>query len=389
MKGKTLLIMGGGTGGHVFPGLCVADAWKKAGGKVVWFGTMAGLDVTLVPKASIPFYQISVTGIRGKGLSAYIKAPFQIFSAIVQSYRLIKELKPDVVLSMGGYVAGPGGIASWLLRKPLVIHEQNAIAGKTNRILSIFAKKVFTGFPHAFAPSKKVEWVGNPVREDLLHCPAPATREFHYPKTRILIIGGSQGADKINRTIPEFLSLFSSEARPLVTHQCGQKLIEKTQSYYETFHLHPIHNANASTVIPAKAGIQGPMDSSLRGNDETRENHLVPFIDDMKSAFLNADLLICRAGALTVAEISTVGVPSILIPFRFAVDDHQTANAQFLVKENAAILISEETLSATMLYEIFQSLSAEKLQTMAIKAYGAQKRDATNTVVRICQELSL
>ena len=288
---KTLLVMAGGTGGHVFPGIAVAQWWKEQGGDVAWLGTEHGLDTKLVPPTGIPFYPIAIKGLRGKGLKSYMTAPWKIFRAVTQAMSVIRKINPDVVLSMGGYVAGPGGVAAKLLRKPLVVHEQNAIPGATNTILAKFASKVLEAFPESFPKKTNALWVGNPVRKDILSIASPEIRvSKQHEKLKLLIIGGSQGAQKINSVIPKMLAIMDEKHRPSVWHQAGAKHFDDVVSFYK---------------------------------NENVDGKIVPFIDNMSEAFSWADLVICRSGALTVSEIAAVGIGSILIPFAQAVDDHR------------------------------------------------------------------
>ena len=354
MHHKKILIMAGGTGGHVFPGLAVAELWRTQGYDVAWLGTLHGLDAKLVPAAHLSFYQIKITGLRGKGLVGYLQAPWKILRATIQSIKLIRKLQPDVVLSMGGYVAGPGGVAAWLLRKPLIVHEQNAIPGTTNKLLAYFAKQVLTAFPIAFKNHKKMQWVGNPIRASLSALPDSATRlAGRTGALKILVLGGSQGAQKINQIIPTVLATLPLEQRPEIWHQTGARHLETTQQYY-------VQNNVTANVAP--------------------------FIDDMTAAYSWADLVICRSGALTVSELAGAGVASILIPFPFAVDDHQTANAQVLVNVNAAIMIQERDLKLEKLLTLIQDFTQhrEKLITMATQARTLAKPEATQQVVDIC-----
>ena len=380
MQHKKILIMAGGTGGHVFPGLAVAELWRAQGYQVTWFGTLHGLDAKLVPAAHLSFYQIKITGLRGKGLLGYLQAPWKILRATAQSIKLIRQLKPDVVLSMGGYVAGPGGIAAWLLRKPLIVHEQNAIPGTTNKLLSYFAKQILTAFPIAFKNHKKMRWVGNPIRASISELPIPATRlAGRTGALKILVLGGSQGAQKINRIIPELLAQFSESERPIVWHQTGAKHHEKTLQHYNS----------VIAGVEARGGAEADTLNALADKVPQRQDpepNVVPFIDDMTAAYNWADLVICRSGALTVSELAGAGVASILIPFPFAVDDHQTANAKVLVDVKAAIMIQERNLHVEQLSNLIQDLIShrEKLITMATQARTLAKPECTQQVVEIC-----
>jgi UDP-N-acetylglucosamine--N-acetylmuramyl-(pentapeptide) pyrophosphoryl-undecaprenol N-acetylglucosamine transferase len=353
---KTILIMAGGTGGHVFPGLAVADFLRAQGHRVEWLGTQHGLDTKLVPAANITLHRVSIRGLRGKGKLGLLLAPFKIFSAILQSLKILRQVKPDVVLGMGGYVAGPGGVACWLMRIPLIVHEQNAIPGKTNSLLTHFATQVLEAFPNSFSANKKAQWVGNPIRESLCHLPAPAER-LNQPEAglKVLVFGGSQGAQAINHCILALLEQDFAKQHFQLWHQVG-------------------------------AGNDVLMQTRYRELDF--EAKVEAFIDDMPAAYAWADVVICRAGALSVSEIAAVGVASILIPFPFAVDDHQSANAKSLQANDAAYVIQERVLKASDLLAILRDFSDNRahLIHMAQQARQLAKPEATQTVAQICLE---
>jgi UDP-N-acetylglucosamine--N-acetylmuramyl-(pentapeptide) pyrophosphoryl-undecaprenol N-acetylglucosamine transferase len=354
---KRIVIMAGGTGGHVFPGLAVARQLRAEGVDVHWLGTHKGLEARLVPAAGIPLHFISISGLRGKGIRDILLAPFRLAVAIVQSLRIIHRLKPDVVLGMGGFVSGPGGIASWILRRPLVVHEQNARAGLTNKWLARVANKVLEGFPNTFPACKKVVTTGNPVRLEITQLPAPTTRfEGRNHALRLLVVGGSLGALAINELLPKALAKLTPLERPIVHHQTGEKHEEATQKAYKA------------------AGV---------------EADVTPFIADMGKEYAWADIVLCRAGALTVAELCAVGLGAILIPYPYAVDDHQTANADYLVKHDAALLIQQAALTEDGLAEIIKQLSESPARRMAMAhaAYQLRKVDATTKVLKICGEI--
>lgn len=303
-----VLILAGGTGGHIFPGLAVAAALRARDVPVVWLGSAGGMETRLVPPAGIALETISVKGLRGKGAATLLKAPFLLLRSIGQAMAVLRRLRPRAVLSFGGYAAGPGGLCAWLLRRPLLVHEQNRAPGLTNRLLSRLARRVLCGFPGAF-PAAKAEVVGNPVRPDIAALPPPAGRlAGREGAPRLLVLGGSQGALALNRRLPEVLARLPAERRPQVRHQCGERHAEATRDVY------------------AAAGV-----------DATVE----PFIADMAAAYAWADLVVCRAGALTLAELCAAGVGSVLVPFPVAVDDHQTRNAEYLVEAGAARLAPE------------------------------------------------
>lgn len=360
-----VLIMAGGTGGHVFPALAVAKQFLKEGAEVLWLGTRAGFEADIVPKNNIPIRYITVTGLRGKSIWTLLLAPFRLFLALYQSICILRDFKPDVVLGMGGFVAGPGGLAAWLLRIPLVIHEQNAVAGTTNRILAQFAKRVLEAFPNTFPKQVHPRFIGNPIREELLSMTLQPDSNRNDPKNhpktdvplRLLIIGGSQGARALNELCPKAFQTLNPTERPTIWHQTGKKDIQTTQDQYQ------------------QAGV---------------EARVVPFIVDMVDAYTWADLVLCRAGALTVSELAVVGLPSILVPFPFAIDNHQMVNGQFLANHKAAILISQSDLTPPKLADIVLELSRDRtrLLNMAGAARKLATLDAVTQVIVSCKEVS-
>ena len=357
MHDKNILIMAGGTGGHVYPALAVADNLKEKGFELFWLGTEKGLESRVVPDNGYPLLTIDVVGVRGKGVLRLLLTPIMLLIALFQALMIMIKVRPVAVLGMGGFASGPGGIAAWLKRIPLLIHEQNAIAGLTNRLLAPFAVSVIAAFPGAFKASKKLTITGNPVRREITNIPEPnirfAKRESHH--LNILIIGGSLGAKKLNEVIPRALHELNDEYQIEIKHQSGEHHFAATEAEYKKLDL------NAAVV---------------------------PFIDDMAAAYAWADLIICRAGALTVAEVAASGVASVLIPFPYAVDDHQTANARYLSTKEAAILIQETQLNVNKLKACLLNLiqSPEKLLTMANKARSLAKPDATDAVAGLCME---
>ncbi len=348
---RTVLIVAGGTGGHVFPGIAVARALSQLGCKVVWLGTKKGLDAKLVPQEGIIFYQISMVGFRGKGFIRKVTTPFRLFQAVLQAMWVIIKIKPDTVLGMGGYVTAPAGIAAWLLRKKLVIHEQNAIAGMANRYLAKLANNVLQAFPNTFK-QKNVVTVGNPVRQSIAELPAPAQRlAEHKTRLHVLIVGGSLGAHAINQIMPTFFA--ELKANVDITHQTGALTYEATLANYK------------------QLGVSA---------------NVVEFIDDIEHAYAAADIIICRAGALTVSEIAAAGLASILIPLPTAVDDHQTANANYLTHHNAAILLPQTELTVDKLLTIVQPLFTDRqtLIAMAVAARALAMPNAIEAVVNYC-----
>lgn len=348
----TLLVMAGGTGGHIFPGLAVADRLRKDGWKIVWLGNASGMEFKLVPAKGIPFEAIQFGGLRGKGLKTKLLLPYNLLRAFAQSVSILRRIKPSVVLGMGGYVTFPAGLATRIMGRPLVLHEQNSIAGLANRILAKFADRKLCAFPGAL-PS--AEWVGNPLRADLLKLPSPAERYAgRSGNLHLLIVGGSLGAQALNQVLPEALALIPESLRPIVFHQSGAKNEIDLRTRYE-----------ANGVVA----------------------RVEAFIDDMALAYAEADVVICRAGAMTVAELSASGVASCLVPFPYAVDDHQTFNAKFLADAQAAVLMPQAQLTAEKLSNWLLSLTRIQLQEMAEKALACAKPQATERVAEVCKEL--
>ncbi len=348
---KTLLVMAGGTGGHVFPGLAVADLLKSRGWKVVWMGNPSGMEARLVPARGYEMAWVRFGALRGKGLLRKLLLPLSLLAGFWQALREIRRVKPDVVLGMGGYISFPGGMMAVLLGCPLVIHEQNSIAGLANRVLAKVANRVVCGFPNALAKSK---WVGNPVRPEIAQMAVPAERfADRQPPLRLLILGGSLGAAAINEMVPKGLGLLAEEERPLVVHQAGEKHLEQLEANY------------------AAAGVQA---------------NCVAFIDDMAGAYEWADLVLCRAGALTVAELAAAGVASILVPFPHAVDDHQTFNAKFLSSAGGAILLPQNEMTPESI-SLMRNYTRGQLLQMAERARALAKPDAAAEVARVCEEL--
>lgn len=367
-----ILIMAGGTGGHVFPALSIARELMESGATVEWLGTRAGLEAKLVPEQDIPIHYIAISGLRGKGMLKKILAPFAIARAVIQACWRVFKIRPQCVLGMGGFVTGPGGIASWLLRKPLVIHEQNAIAGFTNLMLMPFANIVLEAFPGSYrrkealdnswlsrmalSKPEKVQMVGNPVRQSICDIP-PQTADDPQQALKILVLGGSLGAVAINELMPKVLAAFPAQERPQVWHQCGERHIEQSLAAY------------------ASAGLEPGGDCRV-----------VSFINDMAAAYAWADLVICRAGALTVSEVACAGRASILVPYPHAVDDHQTENARYLEQEGAAIVVQQHELSENRLKSILDKLlnSRGSLANMGANARRMGHTDASLTVSKLC-----
>lgn len=350
-KAPVALIMAGGTGGHIMPGLAVADVLKSRGWTIFWLGNPEKMEGKLVPPRGYQMAPMRFAGVRGKGLMSKLKAPFMLVGAAVQAWRQISRVRPDVVLGMGGYVAFPGGLVAWLRGKPLVLHEQNAIAGMANRVLSSLAGKVLVGFPKALPGA---DWVGNPVRSDVASMTDPVARYAeHQGPLRLLVVGGSLGASALNQVVPQALARLSAEHRLEVTHQSGAQHIEALRSAYQD------------------AGV---------------EAQCVAFIDDMAGALSAADLLICRAGAMTVAEVAAAGVAALFVPFPHAVDDHQTANARFLSDEGAAWMQQQSSLSAEWLADWLSKRTRPELLSVAIQARKKAKPHSAQQIADICSQ---
>jgi UDP-N-acetylglucosamine--N-acetylmuramyl-(pentapeptide) pyrophosphoryl-undecaprenol N-acetylglucosamine transferase len=354
---RPILVMAGGTGGHVFPALALASMLREKSIEVVWLGTQRGLEARIVPAAGIPIEWLSVGGLRGKGVMTLLAAPFKLALALTQALRVMWRHRPALVVGLGGFVTGPGGVAAWLTGRPLVIHEQNAVAGFTNRCLSHIAREVLEAFPNSFRRDVKARVIGNPVRADISAVPPPSERfASRAGVIRLLVIGGSQGATKLNAVVPFALAKLANSMTFDVRHQAGERWIESGRQSY------------------AGAGVR----ADVR-----------PFIKDMAEAYGWADLVICRSGALTVSELAAVGIGAILVPFPAAVDDHQTHNAQYLVQEGAAILIADRALTADRLAEELKQLCAGrgKLLAMAERARQLAKPHATEELTAACLQL--
>jgi UDP-N-acetylglucosamine--N-acetylmuramyl-(pentapeptide) pyrophosphoryl-undecaprenol N-acetylglucosamine transferase len=345
--------MAGGTGGHIFPGLAVAEALRERGWRVHWLGAPDSMESRLVPPRGFPLELVAFGGVRGKGLKTVALLPLRLQRAFWQALQVVRRVQPDVVVGLGGYIAFPGGMMGVLLGKPLVLHEQNSVAGMVNKVLAGIADRVFTAFPNVF---KKAEWVGNPLRAAFLRQGAPAERfAGRSGPLRLLVVGGSLGAKALNDTVPQALALIPSAQRPHVVHQSGEKQIDALRANYTA------------------AGVRA---------------ELTPFIDDTAQAFAEADLILCRAGASTVTEIAAVGAAALFVPFPHAVDDHQTTNARFLVEAGAAWLVPQTDFTPAALAQRLQGLQRTQLMEMAEKAKQMQKTDAVAAVVTACEQLA-
>lgn len=354
---STLMIMAGGTGGHVYPALAVAHTLQADGVDIFWLGTRDGIEARVVPENQFDIEWISISGIKGKGLFALITAPFKIIFAMLQTAVIIYRRRPQAALGMGGFVAGPGGLMAKLLILPLLIHESNAVVGLTNKWLAKIANEVLVGFPDVLSTSHHHHYVGNPVRQTIAALPAPEQRlQGRSGNLNLLVVGGSLGAQILNETVPQALATMDSALRPAVRHQAGHGKLDGT-----------IENYHALDI----------------------EASCSEFIEDMAEAYEWADLVICRAGAMTVAEIAAAGVAAIFVPYPYAIYDHQTKNAQFLTEKKAAILISQERFTAERLAELLAELTDDRpcLTGLSRRARRYAKTDATRRVADICIEV--
>lgn len=353
MTEKVALVMAGGTGGHIFPGLAVAQALRERGWRVHWLGAPGSMESRLVPPQGFALETIEFGGVRGKGLMTLALLPLRLLKAFWQAWRVVRRVQPDVLVGFGGYITFPGGMMGVLAGKKLVLHEQNSVAGSANKVLAGVADRVFTAFPDVFA---KGRWVGNPLREAFVRQPEPEARfAGRTGPLKLLVVGGSLGAKALNDIVPQALALIPAAQRPSVLHQSGAKQIDELRANY------------------AAAGVQA---------------ELTPFIDDTAQAFADADVIVCRAGASTVTEIAAVGAAAVFVPFPHAVDDHQTANARFLVEQGGGWLIPQKELTAEKLAEMLQNTERSTLVERARDAKKMQKIQATHEVVAACEELS-
>ncbi len=352
---RPVLIMAGGTGGHVFPALALARLLRAENRPVVWLGTQRGIEARVVPAERIPIEWLSIGGLRGKGVVTLLAAPFKLARALWQALGVMRRHKPAVVVGLGGFVTGPGGVAAWLTRRPLIIHEQNAIAGFTNRCLAYLAQQVLEAFPQSFPGRKGVVTIGNPVRGDILAVQPPSVRfATRAGPIRLLVMGGSQGAVRLNTIVPEAIARAAADGMMIhVTHQSGERWLEGAREAYR------------------KANVAA---------------HVVPFLDNMAAAYADADLVVCRSGALTISELAAVGVGAILVPFPAAVDDHQTRNAEFLVRVGGAVLLPERELTAERLAGELTRLTHDRagLARMAECARAAAKPNAATDLAAAC-----
>jgi UDP-N-acetylglucosamine--N-acetylmuramyl-(pentapeptide) pyrophosphoryl-undecaprenol N-acetylglucosamine transferase len=344
--------MAGGTGGHIFPGLAVAQALRDRGWRVHWLGAPDSMESRLVPAKGFTLETVNFSGVRGKGLRTLVALPVRLVRALWQSAQVLRRVKPNVLVGLGGYITLPGGVMGALMGKPLVLHEQNSIAGMANKVLALLARRVFSAFPKVLS---KAQWVGNPLRDEFLRQPGPQERfDGRSGPLRVLVVGGSLGARALNTVVPQALALIPEYARPVVTHQSGEKQIDALRNNY------------------AAAGVQA---------------QLTPFIENTAQAYADADLVICRAGASTVTELAAVGAPALFVPFPSAVDDHQTHNARFLVDQGGGWLVPQSELTPEMLAEMLQNTERSTLILRGLAAKNMQRLGATDAVVAACEEL--
>lgn len=353
MTSRCALVMAGGTGGHIFPGLAVAEALRAEGWRVHWLGAPGGMEARLVPPRGFAFEAVDFGGVRGKGAFTLALLPLRLLRAFWQAWRVVRRVRPDVVVGLGGYITFPGGMMGVLAGRPLVLHEQNSVAGLANRVLAHVADRVFCAFPQALPGG---EWVGNPLREAFVRQPPPAERfAGRTGPLRLLVVGGSLGAQALNTLVPQALARLPLERRPIVRHQSGERRLQALRDAY------------------AAAGV---------------EAQCVAFIDDTASAYAEADVIIARAGASTVTEIAAVGAAALFVPFPHAVDDHQTTNARFLVDAGAAWLRQQSELTPEWLADWLASLTRENLRQRAERAHAQRKTDAVDALVRACTALA-
>jgi UDP-N-acetylglucosamine--N-acetylmuramyl-(pentapeptide) pyrophosphoryl-undecaprenol N-acetylglucosamine transferase len=350
---RPIMVMAGGTGGHVFPALAVAEFLRQQGEAIVWMGTRSGIEARLVPEAGIPVEWLDVQGLRGKGVLTIALAPLKLIQACWQAMKILRRNRPRAVLGMGGFASGPGGLMAWVLRIPLIIHEQNAVIGLTNKLLKGLSRISYFAFPQAAAGIANSEVVGNPVRAEILSIAEPRMRLAgrDHEKLRLLIIGGSLGAKTLNEVVPAAIQKIPAQQRPLIRHQCGERHLDACQGHYQ----------------------QCEVDAEV-----------IPFVKDMKSAYEWADLVLCRSGALTVSELAAAGMASILVPYPYAVDDHQFMNAGFLESADAALLIRDHELTSEKLAEIINRFSVERDQVlkMSMNARSVAYTEATRLVAQ-------
>ena len=350
---RCALVMAGGTGGHIFPGLAVAQALRDKSWRVHWLGGPDSMESRLVPARGFAFETVDFSGVRGKGVTTLLLLPLRLLKAFWQSIQVLRRVQPDVVIGLGGYISFPAGMMSVLLGKPLVLHEQNSVAGMANRVLAGVADRVFSAFPQVLT---KARWIGNPLRSEFLQQPGPQQRlGSRSGPLRLLVVGGSLGAKALNDLVPQALAFIAPGQRPVVIHQSGARQIDQLRANY------------------AAAGV---------------EAELVPFIDDMAQAFADADLVVCRAGASTVTEIAAIGAAAVFVPFPFAVDDHQSGNARFLVDAGGGWLVQQRDLTPEWLAGLLESTGRAELIERALKAKAMEKTTATTDIVAACEELA-
>ncbi|WP_010103124.1 undecaprenyldiphospho-muramoylpentapeptide beta-N-acetylglucosaminyltransferase [Verminephrobacter aporrectodeae] len=354
---KTALIMAGGTGGHIFPGLAVAQALRAGGWRVHWLGAPDSMEARIAAQQGFALEPVHFSGVRGKGLVTLALLPLRLLRAFWQALRVLRRVRPDVLLGLGGYIAFPGAMMGVLCGRPLLLHEQNAVAGLSNRVLARIADRVFTAFPGVFGKgAKNAQWVGNPLRAEFTRQPGPAERfAGRTGPLRLLVVGGSLGARALNEIVPQALALLPAQQRPVVVHQSGATQIDALRAHY------------------AAAGVQA---------------ELTPFIDDAASAFAAADLIVCRAGAGTVTEIAAVGAAALFVPFPSAVDDHQSHNARFLVDAGGGWLVQQRDLSPQGLARMLSDMQRPALLDRALKAKSLEKTEATRALLAACEEFA-
>ena len=393
--GRGVLIMAGGTGGHIFPGLAVADSLRAAGIDVRWLGARGGMESRKVPEHDIPLDLVDISGLRGKGLSRWLGMPFRLLRAVYQAFRVLGRNRPSCAISFGGYAAGPGGLAARLRGVPLLVHEQNRIPGMTNRTLARFANRVLQAFPGSWDEKLNPLTCGNPVRRDVVDLEPPETRlQGRSGPVRILLTGGSQGALALNRLVPEALGLLRETHEFEVHHQAGPRWVEETREAYSRsgFSREGFKESKEKDIAAEAAPTAAPTENKDIAAEAAPTAapvvEVTDFIEDMAAAYAWADVVVCRAGALTVSEVAAAGVAALFIPFPHAVDDHQTRNAEFLVENDAALLLQESQTDARTLAKALSSLVGDRarLVSMAVRGRAAAVPDSADRVAALCRE---
>lgn len=389
--GQSVLIMAGGTGGHIFPGLAVADTLRRRGVEVRWLGARGGMECQRVPAWGIPLDVVDISALRGKGAFRWLSAPWRLLRAVLQASRVLGQRRPACAISFGGYAAGPGGLAAKLRGVPLLVHEQNRVPGLTNRVLARFAAKVLQAFPGTWEARLQPFTCGNPVRQDVAALEAPEQRlAGRGGAVRLLVTGGSQGARSLNRLVPAALQLAPAGLQLEIRHQCGRSWLDETREAYRSagIGITPVGAASATISKPPRDIAAEAVPTATATAAAPRVAEVTEFIDDMAGAYGWADVIVCRAGALTVSEVAAAGLAAVFVPFPHAVDDHQTRNAEFLAERGAALILSETGLDAARLADSLSGLLGDRHRQidMAIRSRAAATPDSAGQVADLCRE---